>query len=79
MFGHDKDEDKNDPDITQPMSTQPVNHGLLGIDDDDNSSTPATTSDEPSGVPTPPASVDDFSSASLMITPYQDPPLALTQ
>ncbi len=39
MFGHDhKDEDKQqDDDLqVQPMSTQPVNNGLLGIDDDDD-------------------------------------------
>lgn len=49
MFGNDhKNEDKHDN--VQPMSTQPVNNGLLGIDDDSDS--PATGS-APSGPPAP--------------------------
>lgn len=64
MFGHDKDEDKNDPGVAGAMSTQPVNHGLLGIDDDNSTSSASSSSSTPSGAPTPPAGVDDFSSTS---------------
>jgi hypothetical protein len=65
MFGHDKDEDKNDPDIAVAMPTQPVNHGLLGIDDDDTTATPSapsapSPSDSPAGAPITPSGVDDF-------------------
>jgi hypothetical protein len=65
MFGHDKDEDKNDPDLAVAIPTQPVSHGLLGIDDDDTSSTPSAppttvSSDEPTSAPITPSGVDDF-------------------
>jgi hypothetical protein len=69
MFGHDKDEDKNDPDLAVAMPTKPVSHGLLGIDDDDSTTTsppaPAssTSSDEPSGAPITPSGVDDFAAS----------------
>lgn len=67
MFGHDKDEDKKDPDLAIAMPTQPVSHGLLGIDDDDTANTPTpapstTSTDEPMGAPATPAGVDDFAS-----------------
>ena len=60
MFGHDhNDEDKKD--VVQPMSTQPVNNGLLGIDDDDKS-TDDTPKDAPSSPPAPNSSDDTFGS-----------------
>jgi hypothetical protein len=36
MFGHDKHDDDKDEDVVQP-STQPVNEGLLGVNDDSTS------------------------------------------
>jgi hypothetical protein len=46
------------------MSTQPVNHGLLGIDDDDTTTQSAPSVPSPSGSPTSapitPSGVDDF-------------------
>lgn len=60
MFGHDKDEDKNDENTVQPISAQPVNHGLLGIDDDDTSPQPSDApAEEPAAAPVPPASFDE--------------------
>lgn len=59
MFGHDKDEDKKDDDLTvQPMSTQPVNHGLLGIDDDDSTTQSSDTSVSDSSNPGAPPTLD---------------------
>jgi len=59
MFGHDhKDEDENKDNTVQPIGTQPVSHGLLGIDDDDNSSS-SQTSDAPFATPSPAPVPDD--------------------
>lgn len=52
MFGHDKHDD--DQDVVQPVSTQPVNEGLLGVDDNDDAS----------GAPTTDDSMDDVASVS---------------
>lgn len=48
MFGHDHNDDNKDD--VQPMSTQPVNNGLLGIDDDDSNGGAAAA---PSAPPAP--------------------------
>ncbi len=52
MFGHDHD-DKKDDNNTQPMSTQPISHGLLGIDDDNDTAASASPAPEPSSSPLP--------------------------
>jgi len=52
MFGNDKDDKKDDN--SQPISTQPVNPGLLGIDDDnDTSASSASPVQEPTSSPLP--------------------------
>lgn len=44
MFGHDKhDDDKEE--VVQPVDTQPVNEGLLGVDDSDDATGAPTTDD----------------------------------
>jgi len=54
MFGHDHNEenkqDNNSTDNAQPMSTQPVNDGLLGINDDNQDT---KQPDTPSAPPAP--------------------------
>lgn len=45
MFGLDKKDDDKDEEIVQPVSTQPVNEGLMGVNDDaDDSSSADDTS-----------------------------------
>lgn len=68
MFGHDH-EDKKDDDNNQPISTQPVNHGLLGIDDDDTAS--ASPIPEPSSAPVP--GTPEPPAPSLPVTPDPTP------
>jgi hypothetical protein len=47
MFGHDKHDDDKNEDVVQPVSTQPVNEGLLGVkDDDDDNAVPVTVSND---------------------------------
>lgn len=48
MFGNDH---KDKQDDVQPMGTQPVNHGLLGIDDDDTPPSTGVTDDAQSAPP----------------------------
>ncbi len=74
MFGHDhKDEDKNEENTVQPIGTQPVSHGLLGIDDDDTSTTQSSDApvSEPSAAPVP----DSFD-PTVPTTPSYDEPVA---
>ena len=68
MFGHDhKDEDENKDNTVQPIGTQPVSHGLLGIDDDDTSDS-SQTSDAPFSTPSA-APVPDDSDDTVPTTP----------
>lgn len=46
MFGHDKHDDDKDEDVVQPVSTQPVNEGLLGVTNDDDTGTTDDTSND---------------------------------
>lgn len=69
MFGNDHtNEDKHDD--VQPMSTQPVNNGLLGIDDDNSDSN--GVSGAPSVPPVPSPSPGGFSSDTYGDAPVQD-------
>lgn len=68
MFGNDH---KNDQDDVQPMSAQPVNHGLLGIDDDDTpppTGISGPTSSAPPVAPTP----DPVSAPGPVIAPHDE-------
>jgi hypothetical protein len=46
MFGHDKHDDDKDEEVVQPVSSQPVNEGLLGVDDDDTTGTDDQAADD---------------------------------
>lgn len=50
MFGHDKHKDEDD-DVVAP-STQPVNEGLLGVNDDDNTAGDNDDTSSTNDVPT---------------------------
>lgn len=72
MFGNDHDEDNNNDNV-QPMSAQPVNNGLLGINDDDDADDSAPK-DEPSAPPAPSSSIGGFSSDTYGDAPVSDDP-----
>lgn len=78
MFGHDH-EDKKD-DNTQPMSTQPVSHGLLGIDDDNDAPASASPAPEPSSspLPEPTQTSNSFASDSTTPTPTSSNDVSVT-
>lgn len=58
MFGNDH-KDTQDNDNVQPMSTKPVNNGLLGIDDSADNTKPATAPPAPV-TPATPVGDDNF-------------------
>ncbi len=73
MFGNDHKNQDNDD--VQPMSTQPVNNGLLGIDDDSDNNTSASTvpSAPPSPSPTPGGFSSDTYGDASQATPAAEP------
>ncbi len=74
MFGHDNNDKKDDN--NQPVNTQPVNPGLLGIDDDsDSTSTPPEPTTAPiPGSPEPPASSFPVTPNPSVQSPVSDAP-----
>lgn len=70
MFGQDKSEDKNkkDDDQVQPIGMQPVNNGLLGIDDDQDSNTSG------SNAPSAPAMTQDSSASTINDNVFEPTP-----
>ncbi len=72
MFGHDHKDEHKDEENTAGISTTPVNHGLLGIDDDDTSSASGTPMSEPSATPVPGAS-SDVEDATASTPTFSDP------
>lgn len=76
MFGHDHDDKKDQNDNNQPISTQPVNHGLLGIDDDNDAPASASPAPEPSSspLPDPTQATAGFVSSPIAPSPLSDSP-----
>lgn len=72
MFGHDDKKDENDN--AQPMSTQPVSHGLLGIDEDNDTAASAAPVSEPSSspLPEPTQPTPGFGSDPVTVSPSND-------
>ncbi len=73
MFGHDHKDEHKDDENTPGISTAPVNHGLLGIDDDDTASS-GTPLSEPSAAPIPaPSATSDIDDVSTPTPTFSDP------
>lgn len=67
MFGHDQEDNKNDDNSS--TSTQPVSPGLLGIDDDSDTSTSASPIVNPSSSPLPTNSAQPTDNSFFAVTP----------